>query len=285
MELGLQAKGHSPFVAPKAGRRADRCHRDDAVDQNLGFGAERVPEVEPRDQQIRVRDEPVTEGYIEIRQRDGGKVVTVIEFLSPANKLGGQGQQKYIEKQTEVLQSDVSLVEIDLVRRGDRVLALPEYDIPLKNRADYLACVSPGWRRSRRELYVMPLRQGLATIPIPLRKNFSESHSVVFLVVVEVYKTLVDVLGERLSIQAFNLGFCPDVIDFWYLCESLCNARLPKLKLRYAKNDERGVEIRVIPRAASCLHSIIPFPYSLCGILIVPPPINSRTTASPGIIS
>jgi hypothetical protein len=118
-----------------------------------------------------VHDEPVTEGYIEIRQRDGGKVITVIEFLSPANKLGGQGQQKYLEKQAEVLQSDASLVEIDLVRRGARVLALPEYDIPPQSRADYLACVSPGWKRTRRELYVMPLRQRLPTIPIPLRKN------------------------------------------------------------------------------------------------------------------
>src|SRR3989441_1511422 len=27
---------------------------------------------------------PVTEGYIEIRERGGGKVITVIEFLSPA---------------------------------------------------------------------------------------------------------------------------------------------------------------------------------------------------------
>src|SRR5437867_3551408 len=85
-----------------------------------------------------VHTEPVTEGYLEIRQRDGGKVITVIEFLSPANKLGGVGQQQYADKQEEVLRSDASLVEIDLVRRGHRVLALPEYDIPLKNRSDYL---------------------------------------------------------------------------------------------------------------------------------------------------
>src|SRR4051794_1869415 len=40
-----------------------------------------------------VPDEHFTEGYIEIRERDGGKVITVIEFLSPANKLGGVGQE------------------------------------------------------------------------------------------------------------------------------------------------------------------------------------------------
>ena len=43
----------------------------------------------------------VTEGYIEIRERSGGKVITVIEFLSLANKCGGIGQEKYLEKQVE----------------------------------------------------------------------------------------------------------------------------------------------------------------------------------------
>jgi hypothetical protein len=37
--------------------------------------------------------DPTTEGYIEIRDRDGGRVITVIEFLSPANKCGGPGQE------------------------------------------------------------------------------------------------------------------------------------------------------------------------------------------------
>src|SRR5436309_888795 len=33
-----------------------------------------------------LEDEEITEGYIEIRESRGGKVITVIEFLSPANK-------------------------------------------------------------------------------------------------------------------------------------------------------------------------------------------------------
>src|SRR6266540_2799371 len=99
-----------------------------------------------------VLNEPVTEGYIEIRERTGGKVVTVIEFLSPANKSGGTGQEKYLEKQAEILASNASLVEIDLVRAGQRVLALPPHDIPPKHRQDYLACISPAWKASRREL-------------------------------------------------------------------------------------------------------------------------------------
>jgi hypothetical protein len=109
---------------------------------------------------------PVTEGYIEIRDRNGGKVITVIEFLSPSNKSGGVGQQKYLEKQNEVLMSDASLVEIDLMRAGQRVLALPSSDI-----RDYLACTSPGWKRNRRDLFPMPLRERLPVLPIPLRRH------------------------------------------------------------------------------------------------------------------
>jgi hypothetical protein len=115
----------------------------------------------------------IAEGYIEIRERTGGKVITVIEFLSVANKSGGVGQEKYLEKQAEVLRSNVSLVEIDLVRTGQRVLALPHYEIPVEHRSDYLACISPGWKRNRRELYPMPLRERLPILPIPLRQNES----------------------------------------------------------------------------------------------------------------
>jgi hypothetical protein len=113
----------------------------------------------------------IREGYIEIREAGGGKVVTVVEFLSPSNKRRGAGRQLYLAKQTDVLGSDTSLVEIDLVRAGQRVLALPSDDIPFEHRQDYLACVSPGWKRRRRELYAMPLRQRLPLLPIPLREK------------------------------------------------------------------------------------------------------------------
>jgi hypothetical protein len=113
----------------------------------------------------------ITEGYIEVGEADGGKAVTVIEFLSPSNKRSGTGQEQYLAKQAEVLGSDTSLVELDLVRTGQRVLALSADDIPIEHRHAYLACVSPGWNRRRRELYPMPLRQRLPLLPIPLRQQ------------------------------------------------------------------------------------------------------------------
>ena len=118
-----------------------------------------------------LEDEALTEGYIEIRERGGGKVITVIEFLSPANKIGGEGQKLYLQKQREVLHSDTNLVEIDLVRSGQRVIAFPEHRIPPTHRGDNLACVRCAWSERARELYVLPLRERLPVIPIPLRKS------------------------------------------------------------------------------------------------------------------
>jgi hypothetical protein len=113
----------------------------------------------------------ITESYLEIREGNDGKVITVIEFPSPSNKRRGAGHDQYLQKQAEVLGSDTSLVEVDLVRSGQRVLALPADQIPPEHRNAYLACVGPGWNRRRRELYPMPLRQRLPLLPIPLRRH------------------------------------------------------------------------------------------------------------------
>jgi hypothetical protein len=118
-----------------------------------------------------LEDEAVTEAYIEIRERAGGRVITVIEFLSPANKAGGEGQRLYLQKQNEVLHSDTNLVEIDLVRSGQRVIAFPEHRIPSPHRHDYLVCVRCAASGRARELYALPLRERLPAIPIPLRKT------------------------------------------------------------------------------------------------------------------
>src|SRR5438309_1293272 len=72
-------------------------------------------------------EEEIRQGYLEIREVSGGRVVTVIEVVSPANKAAGSRvHQTYLRKQADVLASDANLVEIDLLRRGTHVLAVPE---------------------------------------------------------------------------------------------------------------------------------------------------------------
>lgn len=119
-----------------------------------------------------IEDEPITEGFIEIVEAGSRRrVVTVIEVLSLANKSPGEGQRLYCQKQKELRQGRVSLVEIDLLRAGTRVLAVPEERIPLSHRTTYQACVRRGWVNIEGEVYRVPLRDRLPSIKIPLRET------------------------------------------------------------------------------------------------------------------
>ncbi|MBI3407513.1 MAG: DUF4058 family protein [Planctomycetes bacterium] len=116
--------------------------------------------------------EKTTETFVRILERGARtRLITVIEILSFSNKQPGESQDQYLQKQKELLRSAVSLVEIDLLRAGKRVLALPATRIPLRARTTYQACVRRGWRPSRFEIYRLPLTAPLLPIPIPLRKK------------------------------------------------------------------------------------------------------------------
>jgi len=119
---------------------------------------------------VALEDDPRTLRHLEIVDTsDGGRLVTAIELLSPANKVGSTGQLIYIRKQREYLDAGVNLVEIDLIRSGNYVLALPEDRLPPACRTAYLACIRRATRRNEAELYPISLRQALPNLPIPLR--------------------------------------------------------------------------------------------------------------------
>lgn len=107
------------------------------------------------------------EAYLYIRERETMEVVTIIEVLSPGNKrLGGDGRREYLEKREEVLRSATHLVELDLLRGGERLPA--KRPLP---PADYYALVCRSNRRPNAEVYRWTLRQALPTIPIPLARG------------------------------------------------------------------------------------------------------------------
>jgi hypothetical protein len=115
-------------------------------------------------------DEETTQGFIEIRDASHGhRLVSAIEILSPANKVPGEGQEKYLQKQRELRAAKVSLVEIDLVRAGTRPLPFPQASLPRSYRTPYQVWVRPGWETLRVEVYRVSLRERLPIIAIPLR--------------------------------------------------------------------------------------------------------------------
>lgn len=119
---------------------------------------------------VEVPDLEIHEPYVEILDRESGmRVVTVIELVSPSNKYAGPGRERYVTKQEEVLQSDVHLVEIDLLRYGPHVLAVPEARVAGRFKYDYLISVNrAAGRRNRFEVYPRTVRQPLPWIRVPL---------------------------------------------------------------------------------------------------------------------
>jgi len=120
---------------------------------------------------LRAASEKARERFIEIVDAaSGGRLVTVIELLSPSNKLAGDGRDNYRRKQAEVIAAGVNLVEVDLTRGGRRELACPPAQVSPSHRTTYLACVYRGFGADQFELYAVPLRERLPAIRIPLRE-------------------------------------------------------------------------------------------------------------------
>ena len=121
---------------------------------------------------IPLLDEPPTERHIEIVDRaSGNRVVTAIELLSPANKLGQEGREAYRTKQMQYIEAGVNLVEIDLIRQGLFVLAVPEVSVPRRMRDTYLICIRRARIPAMAELIEVTLRERLPNIRIPLRRR------------------------------------------------------------------------------------------------------------------
>jgi len=83
-------------------------------------------------------DEEIEEARLEIRHLETGSLVTVIEVLSPTNKIrGARGRASFIDKRRETLASEVHWVEIDLLRIG-----VPSVTNPPLAPSDYRILVS-----------------------------------------------------------------------------------------------------------------------------------------------
>jgi hypothetical protein len=108
--------------------------------------------------------EPLTQRHLRLVHRPTGRVVTVMELLSPTNKTPGEGGlDAYLDKRAEFLASRCHLVEFDLLRGGRRLpMAGP---LP---RGDYYVYVGRVGRRPRCQIMTWSLRSPLPIVPIPL---------------------------------------------------------------------------------------------------------------------
>ena len=104
--------------------------------------------------------------FLEIRDLADRRVVTVIEIVSPSNKVNGSaGRRAFLAKRDEVRESDASWFEIDLLRSGT-----PSFTHPLVPRSAYRAYTDRTAATGRRKLaWPISLRAPLPVLPVPLR--------------------------------------------------------------------------------------------------------------------
>jgi Protein of unknown function (DUF4058) len=133
-----------------------RARPMEAADAALGV-LEAPAEIDlPEQDEERIR-------FLEIRDRRGRELVTVIEVLSPSNKRLGEDRESYLSKRREILRSHAHLVEIDLLRGWT--------PMPMSNRpaCDYSIMISRSERRPKAGFWAIALRDRLPVVPIPLR--------------------------------------------------------------------------------------------------------------------
>ncbi|MBI2806528.1 MAG: DUF4058 family protein [Planctomycetes bacterium] len=101
--------------------------------------------------------------FIRIIDARGKRVVTVIEMLSPANKSRGVDHEAYLVKRQEYLQTGTNLVEIDLLRGGQRAPVEGAHTV-----CDYCVLVSRAAEFPHAGFWPLTIRDPLPRIPIPL---------------------------------------------------------------------------------------------------------------------
>jgi hypothetical protein len=114
-----------------------------------------------------VRDQHVEE-LIEIRQRGDGRLVTMIDAVSPANKMTPEGRQAYLARRAEAKSGGANLVEVDLVLQGEPLLDYSRDGLPAWN---YAVTVTRAAQPERYEIYTATLQKRLPRFRLPLASD------------------------------------------------------------------------------------------------------------------
>jgi hypothetical protein len=116
------------------------------------------------------------EAYLTIRNvTDDRRVVTCIELLSPTNKsTHDTGHALYREKQRAILESDVYLIEIDLLRAGAHTVAIPASVLAAEPPFDYLICLHRARAEGKYTFWLNRLEERLPLIRVPLEADLPD---------------------------------------------------------------------------------------------------------------
>jgi hypothetical protein len=136
-------------------------------------------------------------------------VITAIELLSPSNKADAEAVLRWRRKRLDYLRGGISMVEIDLLRGG--AWALPDRSLlkpPPPGRLNFHVCVTRPPRLTRHEFYVLPLRERLPAIRVPLRRTDPDAALDLQALIDQCYER-----GRYASIIDYNTGPEPPLPD------------------------------------------------------------------------
>ena len=111
-----------------------------------------------------IRDEHHEE-FIEVRQRSDGRLISLLDVVSPANKTLSAARGAYLEKRQEAKNAGASLVEIDLILQGTPTLDYSREGLP---DWDYAVTVTRCTQPDRFEIYTATLQKKLPRFRVPL---------------------------------------------------------------------------------------------------------------------
>ena len=114
--------------------------------------------------------DPIRERSVLIYDSAGHRIITAIEIISPWKKSPGKAVQAYLEKRDKYINSEMNLVEIDLVRTGDWTDMIGPYIIPDWAATTYRVTVATPEALGPYH-YRIPIRSKLPTITVPLRSQ------------------------------------------------------------------------------------------------------------------
>jgi hypothetical protein len=105
------------------------------------------------------------EEFIEVRGRADGRLVTLIEVVSPANKTTPAGRTAYLAARKAAEQAKAATVEIDLVTQGSPTLDFDRAGLPAY---DQCVTVTRASAPGRYEIYTSTLQKRLPKFKVPL---------------------------------------------------------------------------------------------------------------------
>jgi hypothetical protein len=108
------------------------------------------------------------EEFIEIRQRSDGHLITLLDFVSPANKTSENGRHAFLEKRREGKNLGANVVEVDLVLQGQPMLEYSREGLP---EWDFAVTVTRSTQPERFEIYTSTLQKRLPRFKLPLASD------------------------------------------------------------------------------------------------------------------